>query len=91
MNTQKKGPIIAGAIALAVVVLAVMWWAVFGASNTAEPGEHEPMHDAHPRPEQTSAEIAAQQVLSEGFTWTPGDDSSDLDGIIRSDLVTCLL
>ena len=88
MNTQKKWPIIAGAGVLAVAVLAVMWWAVFGAFSNAEPGEHEPMHDAHPRPEQVSAEIAAQQVLSEGFTWTPGDDSSDLDGFINSDLVT---
>lgn len=88
MDRQKKWPIIAGAAALAAIVVAVMWVSVFGGLGKAEPGESAPMHAEHPAPEDTHAQIAAQAALVQGFTWTPSEDTSDLDGFIRSDAVT---
>ena len=88
MNRQNKVLMITGAVLLAALVMAVMWGAALGGFSKPEPGEGAPMHREHPAPENVSPDIAAQAVLSQGFSWTPAQDDSDLDGFIRSELVT---
>ena len=90
MNTQKTWPVLAGAVAVAVVLIAALWWAISGdrADTDQAVADGEPMDSITALPEHTDPKVAAQAALTQGYTWTPAEMQSDLDGFIASDAIT---